>query len=90
MTMADWQMLQAFHAVEPFGPRQEDYRAAVAGILPSSAMDGRRRDPGTLFASLAGAGAVGDRKTMGRSFRLFAVANCPALAAVAADRTRAE
>lgn len=90
MTMADWQLFQAFHAVEPFGPRQDDYRASVAGILPASAMDGRKRDPGTLFASLAGAAAVGDRTTMGRSFRLFAVANCPALAAVSADRTRAE
>jgi hypothetical protein len=73
----------AFHELEPFGPRQDDFRAAVTAILPASAISGEQFGMGSLFRSLKQAGDEKPAKSkIGAGFRAWARSNAPACVAV--------
>jgi hypothetical protein len=71
MPAREWSGWVAFSTLEPFGPRQEDQRAAYT----VQAWAGSKVDVTSLFPSLA------TIATGSATWKSFAAANCPALAA---------
>lgn len=80
MSAEEFAWWQVYHNIEPFGPQQEDYRAAVSAILPASAMTGEAFDMTALFRSL-GDGKP-KKKDVGSRFRAWALSNAPAFCAI--------
>ena len=52
MPASVWRKWQILHKIEPFGPRQEDWRAAVVGILAGSPWAKHQLHPEDYFVSL--------------------------------------
>ena len=75
LTADEWATWLAFYELEPFGPRQEEVRAAVAAAAAANAW-GAKAKPADFFPSLAPT-----REEREASNRARWLALCPAAAA---------